>query len=700
MQDDFTVFWRNNDRAYELFQDLLMRAAKNAYDDDFLAQLAAYRAESPASENADIFAAQYLLHHGDVESAVICGERAYAKRPLNHEVLKILAVAYKALHREMDSLVMQGRAYGLYGTPKLALSLTADEVEEGLGRLSLALGKCFDLPLATGRAHVENGELSFRFDVFIGEEIPITMPDGSACFWSGIYTENAGLSDHSYMLAAGRHSDWFIGYAHRDFFFDLQKARTACDTVSLRLPPGRTAVVPVAGTEPDQPLAIQTADGAHEAALGKWAFSFFNLHADAELRSDAPYAVGTPILLGHSPQRRRLVLNIFVDALSWAIARPYAATHLPNIMRFFAHGTIFDQHFSTSEFTFPAYPAIETGYYPHHTHIFNTSAGYELPLSIPTAAERMKELGYYCAAPMAQNQLIPSGTMRGFDRIVSSSWVQHSIEGVDRVLRQIRAFEECDQYLLLVINDVHPYNVHGYKVDTTVETHLPLSARFPTQDKDAPSVRLAGLRIYQEQYLERMRQTDRNLGLLFSEIEQSFAEEEYLVNLYSDHGASVFSNVERVGGDVMSELSTSATWMMRGAGVPEGIVTQELTSTVDLYPTLGHLCGFPVAHDIDGNLPAVFGGTARDVVYSASQYSGQTYKLAVRTHDHALRLETQGFTEKDGTVDFAGAQVQLYPRGHELEDSCAVDSAELRSFFYPRARDFVREIANNGEVFG
>ncbi len=700
MQDDFTVFWRNNDRAYELFQDLLVRAAKNAYDDDFLAQLAAYRAESPASENADIFAAQYLLHHGDVENAVSCGERAYAKRPLNHEILKILAVAYKELHRAMDSLVMQGRAYGLYGTPKLALSLTANEVEEGLGRLTLALGKCFDLPLATGRAHVENGELSFRFDVFIGEEIPMTMPDGSARFWSGIYTENAGLSDHSYMLAAGRHSDWFIGYAHRDFFFDLQKARTACGTVSLSLPPGRTAVVPVAGTEPDQPLAIQTADGAHEAALGKWAFSFFHLHADAELRSDAPYAVGTPILLGHSPQRRRLVLNIFVDALSWAIARPYAATHLPNIMRFFAHGTIFDQHFSTSEFTFPAYPAIETGYYPHHTHIFNTFTDGELPSSMRTTAEQMKELGYYCAAPMAQNQLIPSGTMRGFDRIVSSSWVQHSIEGVDRVLCQIRAFEECDQYLLLVVNDVHPYNVHGYKVDTTVETHLPLSARFPAQDKDAPSVRLAGLRIYQEQYLERMRQTDRNLGLLFSEIEQSFAEEEYLVNLYSDHGASVFSNVERVGGDVMSELSTSATWMMRGAGVPEGIVTQELTSTVDLYPTLGHLCGFPVAHDIDGNLPAVFGGTARDVVYSASQYSGQTYKLAVRTHDHALRLETQGIVRKDGTADFAEAVVGIYPRGHELEKAYAVDSAELRRFFYPRARNFVREIANNGEVFG
>ena len=81
MQDDFTVFWRNNDRAYELFYDLLDRSERGAYDDDFLAQLAAYREAAPDSERADIFAARYLLAHNDPETAVLCGERAYAKRP-------------------------------------------------------------------------------------------------------------------------------------------------------------------------------------------------------------------------------------------------------------------------------------------------------------------------------------------------------------------------------------------------------------------------------------------------------------------------------------------------------------------------------------------------------------------------------------------------------------------------------------------
>ena len=154
------------------------------------------------------------------------------------------------------------------------------------------------------------------------------------------------------------------------------------------------------------------------------------------------------------------------------------------------------------------------------------------------------------------------------------------------------------------------------------------------------------------------------------------------------------ANLDRVGA-----YATGATWMIRGAGVPEGIRVQDMTSSVDIYPTLAQLCGFSVASDVDGRLPAIFGGTPRDAVYTTSQFPGQTFKLAVRTWEHVLRVETQGFTEEDGTADFAGATVGIYPRAHEFEDAYEMDSPELRAFFYPRAREFLQGIANNGEVF-
>ena len=151
--------------------------------------------------------------------------------------------------------------------------------------------------------------------------------------------------------------------------------------------------------------------------------------------------------------------------------------------------------------------------------------------------------------------------------------------------------------------------------------------------------------------------------------------------------------------DFVGEYGTGSAWMMRGAGVPKGVTVQDLTSSVDIYPTLGHLCGFPVAESVDGRLPAVFGGQPRTVVCSASQYPSQTYKLAVRSHDHVLRLETREPVDEDGTVDFADAQVGIYPRGHECEEEYRLDAEALRAFFYPYARSFVKETANNGEFW-
>ena len=699
--DDFSTFWRNDTHAQGLFYDLLARSEQAAYDDDFLMQLAAYRKAAPTSERADIFAAKYLLHHGDAENAAVCAERAREKRPLNYEIWKILAVAYKALHREMDSIDMQGLSYGLYQAPKLALSLTPSNLQEGLGRLTIALGHCPNAPTAESRAYVENGALCFRHDVFLGEELPLTMPAGSARFWSAVYTENAFLSDHSRLMEDLRHQESFIGYGHRDFLFDLQKATEVRGTAKIELPPGEEAIIPIAGTAINQPLAVTTESlGTKEAYLGKWAFSFFRFSESATLHAsaDAPYAVGTPIRLGHSPQRRKLVLNLFVDGLSWAAARPYAATHLPNVMRFFSRGVIFDQHFSTSEYTLPAHSAIETGYYPHHTQIFNEKAGYELPLHMTTISEQMKEQGYYCAAPLACTNGISHGILRGFDRLIASGWILNSVNAVDSAIRHLKAFDEADLFLFLLANDVHPYDALDFKFDTAVETHMALSERIFNQKVPAAAVRLPSLYIHQEQYLERIRQVDRNLGQLFSYLETHFSEDEYLVNLYSDHGVSIFNN-STAAVDVISENSTHAAWMMRGAGVPEGVVVHDLTSTVDIYPTLGHLCGFPVNDDIDGRLPAIFGGTARDAAYSMSMFPGQTYKLAVRNHGHVLRLETREVLDEDGTVDFTDARVGIYPRGHELDENYAEDSTVLRKFFYPRARDFVREIANNGEFW-
>ena len=95
----------------------------------------------------------------------------------------------------------------------------------------------------------------------------------------------------------------------------------------------------------------------------------------------------------------------------------------------------------------------------------------------------------------------------------------------------------------------------------------------------------------------------------------------------------------------------------------------------------------------------MFGGREREAVYSISRYPGQTLKVAVRSKTHTLRLETDEVVAKDGTVDLGGAYPDIFPRAHEAEPGHAVDSEELRAFFYPRTREFLREVASNAETW-
>lgn len=702
MQDDYTIFWQNNARALVLFDDLAARMERGAYDDEYLARLDTYQEERPDTAHFYIFAARYLAGHGRYDAALPLAERAYRLRPVNYEVWKLLAEIYRHVGRYLDSITMQGYGYGMYEEIKPQIGLPSPELlPEALDRLAVALGPGNYAPLAPHRPFYNEDGLTFRRDVFVGETLLLTMPEGSDRFYVGCYAENCFLSEKGELLERYRYDDLFAQYWHHDFVFDFQKARMAKDSFHIEVPEGREIILPVAGAHTMHECRIETASDAEDILLGKWAFSNYRLGESATLTSSETFAVGTPILLGHDPQRKKLVLNILVDGLPWAVVREHFPHCMPRIGAFFSRGVIFDQSFSTSEHTHPALPAIETGRYPQRIHIFNEKDSHELPLDIPTLSEQMKSLGYYCAAPMASGFGIYNGVMRGYDRIVSASWKAASYEGANRTIRQIEAFDETDQFLLLHVMDVHPWDGKDFKFDPTVEAHLPLKDRrlAPGKERTA-SVRLLPTKVYQEEFWASLKHVDRAIGGLLACIADRYDEDEYIVNLYSDHGQSTFAaQALLAGGDFACEMQTSTVWMMRGAGVPVCGIVDELTSIVDIYPTLGHLCGFPVPEDIDGNLPAVFGGTERDVVYSALTFPGQTFKLAVRSKTHAFRLETQDFSDEDGTVDFRIAHTGIYPRGHEWETGYELDSDELRRFFYPRARAYVESFASNGEKF-
>jgi hypothetical protein len=695
MQDDFTVFWLNNERAYALFYDLLDRSERGAYDDDFLAQLAAYREAAPESERADIFAAKYLLHHGDAENAAVCGERAHRKRPVNYEIWKLLSHAYAACGRYADALVMQGYALNFFKVP-ITLDVPASVLtEETLARLSRAAGKANYAPYALSRMNYSAEEgLTAQSTVFFEEFLPVSEHI-TPHYYVGAYTERDMHGTKRWLMRTIAHAEGLADHVGGDFTFDIMRGTRVPKSATIRLEDGVEAIVPIFGTAEGQVLTAKTETVDDCIWLNPGAPNYFRLNEDTTLSSTEEFIVGTSIPLVHSPARKKLVLNILVDALPWQVLRTSFAEHMPNTARFFAHGTIFDQHFSVFEYTYPSLATIETGMYPQHTGIFSEWVAIELNEDIITIAERARDAGYATSNLMSDGSGIYNGVTRGYDRLIVSSYDLKAYEAVERVVHYLDGCGEADHFIFLHLGDVHPWGSTSFQIPTATQMHLPLAQRLSDSKVKVTSPYLRPSAFNQTAFWQGVHDADRALGMLFSYLEQHYAPEDYLISLYSDHGVPIFSPTHYI----VDAQMTRATWMMRGAGVPEGVVASELTSAVDIYPTLAHLLNFPVDAAVDGVLPRLFGGTGREIAYSNSLFPRKYYYLAARAQDYTLFLETLDPVSLSGTADLARTKVGVYPRAHENIAEYEVDSPELRAFFYPRVREFLQGIGSNGEQF-
>ena len=695
MSDDFSIFWRNNERTSALFYDLLARSEQDAYDDDFLARLAAYREADGDAAHADIFAAQYLLANGDAVSAAVCGERSYHRRPLAPITWQTLAAAYKAQGRYVDALIMQGYLSSCFNVP-IDLNLPREVLtQDVLDRLSVAMGKPSYAPIALFRmTYDKNRGLSSSATAFVGEFLPVSPMYPP--YYVGVYTEQELHGGKAWMIAATRNLDGFTEHVSGDFLFDLMRGSRARGSAHIDLSPQQEVVLPLLGTgESTQEIRIRADHADGTALLSTATPSFFRLSETTDFSSPHDFIVGTPIAIGHAPHRRRLVLNLLVDALPWEIMDTDFAAHMPYTARFFAKGLTFRQQFSTAEFTYPSLAAIETGMYAQHSGVFNDRITMTLPSEFVTLSERMRSLGYATTNLRGDGNGVYNGVTRGYDRLIVTPYRLPAHEGAEQVIRYLEGLPDADHFIFLHATDLHPWPNKNFSIPSAAQAQLSLADRIDTSAEGKPSPYLSPSALNQAGFWQSVHSVDRALGVLFAYLEEHYTPDEYLVNLYSDHGVSIFDEIPHI----VSAALTHTAWMMRGAGVPKGITADEMTSTVDIYPTLAHLLGFPVDATVDGVLPRIFGGPGREIACSNSLFPTKPYFLAARSATHTLFLETEEPVNMDGTVDLSKAAVTIYPRSHEKEKGYEIDDSALRTFFYPRVREFLTGIADNGEVF-
>ena len=617
-----------------------------------------HHAVCPSDVRYEVFCTEEALARGDIASARTFAEAAYEKRRMSGQIHRLLYRVYYAegqVDRAMQFLFLSK------GQEEILFPHDPAKHAAFFRMLSAASTDTRFAPFAK-MPYLENGRVQTRIQALVAEELP-RFSEELPPYWAGIYNPFGQLCIKDKVLEvmnekAGKY-DLPI---YNDFIFDVMKAE---EHAELRATPadGVPVLLPIAAKEAGQRLHFTNEQLDRSMILSKGEFNFYRIDEPVTIHSEKSFAVGAPILLQHGQQRRKIVLSILADGLSWKEMRWGNYALVPNIMRFFEKGVIFDNSFSTAEYTYAALPSIETGVYQHHTQIAMPGISFAMPARYVTISEQMKQLGYYCVNIQGDAEGIYNGATRGYDRLIVNHWMLRAMDGVERVIRHLETFDECDSFLFMHFADTHPYNA-DVSTPAYASVHLALADVLQPQDREK-SVFLKPNPLSQYVNRSEIRAMDRQLGYLFDYLTTHYEEDEYIVLLYSDHGASVYARSPYL----LSEEQTGSALMARGAGVPALGRVDELTSSVDIYKILGKLADYPIdAAHLDGNLPEAFGGQRREYTVSNSIYPGQTYKICVRTEHYAFHLETAEFTREDGTISFDRYTYHIHERSESYRE--------------------------------
>jgi len=500
-------------------------------------------------------------------------------------------------------------------------------------------------------------------------------------YYCGVYNQGNFINEEARRLRQLDKAREFELYRYNNIPFDIMRVRQGRE---YRADFGeQTVVLPLAATGPSQRILLSDGVSEQSLVLGQYEFRMIRITGKITVTSDGEFLWGEPIILRHSPKRHKLVLNILLDSLSWPVIKERDYQDVPNLKKFFDKGLIFDEAYSPAEYTFASLNAMATGKYMHHSGIIDEKiyAPYDTPEQ--TISAQMKAQGYYCVNVMGDGRGLMTGAMRGFDRLVVNPFLENYTRlGVRRTIDHLEAFSECDNYVFLHISDPHPFS-------NTIPIALPTQTKTAWQDLsfvDAPNeaaLRLTSTEFFKNDNRYMIRRMDEELGLLFRYIEANYRQDEYVVNVFSDHGVSIYTDEQYYFKDTQCHVAM----MCRGAGIPQGKVSKELINGIDLYAIMAKECGFTqLLSASDANLPVVLGGKAREIVYSNSIFPGQTYKLCMRTKNYECRLETKEVVSPEGKINIDDFTLQIYTRDKE---HLPVEDMEIKNYFIDKAAEFL-----------
>lgn len=176
------------------------------------------------------------------------------------------------------------------------------------------------------------------------------------------------------------------------------------------------------------------------------------------ITSENAFRLGEVIPICHDTNRKRLVLNIFVDGLSQTVLGDSFKTLMPHTYKYFKHGMKCSNAHTAGDWTFPSIASITTGQTLPEHKMLHSKISKKLDADTPILFEYFKNAGYNTTKIGGNWRIAPNyGYARGMNRVkYQHMYMGYSVEQVIAdVEEQMHSMADTDQFIWMEIGELH-----------------------------------------------------------------------------------------------------------------------------------------------------------------------------------------------------------------------------------------------------
>lgn len=595
-----------------------------------------YKTRNP--EDMDLIAIEVIfnLSKGNVDLALQFALEGVRKYPCNADMHYNLASIYEKQENWYNALLSYGKAYTIYNYNK---SMKAEKLN--LKNLIFECRQKYEANRDT------NKEMSYE-----------EMTRNGFGLWESAFRNYQQIVGGYYWESEKEKR--YIG-VYRDTFFHVTAANhmdlSHIKGEFLKVVEGKEYFIDQTETDVLLPIAVENKNTIHEIWNGNKKyiiqqidakhFNYYRLSAGTRIYSSMKAYYGTPIPLCQKQDKKKLVLNIFVDGLAQCILDgDKFEKNMPYTAHFFGNGIVCNNAYSAADWTYPSLANYVTGLDTSHHMLFHSDLDGKIPEEYPTLAEYFHEKGYFTSTIGGNWRAIPIyGHARGYDQFIyQHEWTGYKAEMViGNVIDQIETFKETNQFLWITIGDLHDIG-DGIDLPNSVQSRMVLEERVYEQ-KGETSVKQNYSMLKIMAYERMATRVDVLLNVLYQYLDNNYNKDEIIVSLFADHGQGYLIPM---GEHFMSRGRSNVAFMFKGAGIKPR-QCEEIISASDYIKIMCKLADIEMKNiEIDGRLPKVFGGEGREYALSESIHPNDPYYAAIYEKDINFYFENSYPIQNDG----------------------------------------------------